>query len=85
MFYLNRPAPGGAQTGVVVKEINARLREMKEIEKQMRTTRMQVLKQRQVEDAAWYQQVQEHDAEEAVSSSRLRQPVTSYTRDDRYG
>jgi hypothetical protein len=46
--------------------INARLRELEQIEKQMNTERIQVLEQRQLEDTDWYQRVQAHDAEEAV-------------------
>lgn len=58
-----------------ITEINARLREMKQVEEQMNTTRMQVLAQRQLEDADWYQRVQAHDAEEAVSLPMRRKPL----------
>ena len=57
-------------------EINARLREMKQMETQMNNDRMQVLDQRRVEDADWYQRVQAHDAEEAVSRPM---PVNLYS------
>lgn len=58
-----------------MNEIKARLREMKRIEEEMNTARMQVLDQRRVEDADWYQRVQAHDAEEGVSPPMPRQAL----------
>lgn len=56
-------------------EIKARLEEMKRIEVEMNTARMQVLDQRRLEDADWYQRVQAHDAEEGVSPPTPRQAL----------